>query len=85
MKDKDRLTETEKEKKIDRHGSVMGEVDCDVLNESQISATYCIFTVQNKSVLSSLLAAGEMDFWEERRDNMERNFTSALVSKTFNL
>ena len=39
-----------------------GEVDCGVLNESQISATYYIFSVQNKSVLSSLLAAEETDF-----------------------
>ncbi|KAI3364305.1 hypothetical protein L3Q82_011104 [Scortum barcoo] len=43
-------------------GSVMGEVDCDALSESQISATYCIFFVQHKSVLSSLSASGGKRF-----------------------
>lgn len=63
----------------------MGEVDCDALNESQISATYCIFSVQHKSVLSPLSAAEEIDFWEERRDNVEGNFSSNIVPKIFNL
>lgn len=41
-------------RKRDRDGSVMGVVDCDALSESQISATYCIFSVQHKSVLPVL-------------------------------
>lgn len=58
----DREWAGEWEKDIYRDGSVMGEVKWDVLNESQISATYCICSVQDKSVLSSLSAAHKI-FW----------------------
>lgn len=43
-------------------GSAKGEVDCDAWNESQISATYCIFSVQYKSGPSSLSAVERRDF-----------------------
>lgn len=57
------MIETQAVKEKERQdGSAKGEVDCDAWNESQISATYCIFSVQYKSVLSSLSAVEGRDF-----------------------
>lgn len=56
----------QRKRKRDMDGSVTGEVDCDALNESQISATYYIFSVRYKSVLSSLSAGEERDFLRKR-------------------
>lgn len=46
-----------------------GEEDCDAPNESQISATYCIVSVQHRSVLSvSTAVERDQIVGEEKRD-----------------
>lgn len=60
------MTKKQAARKRDMDGSVTGEVDCDALNESQISATYCIFSVRYKSVLSSLSAGEGRHFFKLR-------------------
>lgn len=67
-KKSDRDTDGDREKDTD--GSVIG--DRDALLESQISATYRIFSVQYKSALSFLLVVDQTDFFG--RGNLRGEF-----------
>lgn len=72
LEDKKSDRDTDGDRENDTDGRVIG--DWDALRESQISATYRIFSVQYKSAPSFPLAVDQTDFLEAERGCLKGGF-----------